>query len=695
MNHRKGFRTPPEGQAKDPLVSVFQSAVSFHRQGSLTEAKKLYEEVLKKNPNHFDTLHLSGVLALQSGRPDEAEALFAKAIRINANFAALHFNRGIALQEMKRFDEALESHDKAIEIKPDFAEVFFNRGNTLQELNRLAEALASYDAAISIKADHAEALFHRGIVLEELKRWDEAIESYDSAISNKADYAEAFYHRGMALEELKRFDEASQSYDKAISIKSNYADAYWNKAVLRLLLGEFGEGFTLFEWRKLKKTQSGGRSYSKPLWLGSDRISGKTILFDHEQGIWLSSESIIGKTILVHYEQGLGDTIHFCRYISILANTGAKILFAPHKPLKRLIASLRVAFEVVDAEDHTLQFDYHCPLLSLPLAFKTDLATIPNEIPYLNANPELISKWKQRIGEAGFKIGICWQGSTGKADAGRSFPLTQFQVLSGIAGVRLISLHKGDGEAQLSELPEGMTVETLGKEYDAGPDAFLDTAAVMKCCDLVITSDTAVAHLAGALGVKTWVALKYIPEWRWMLDREDSPWYPTMRLFRQNTDGDWAGVFSVIKDALSTEIPRNGEIISEENIVFEAPDVPISWGELIDKITILEIKSARITSQQSVENVRFELEILNEKAREVLARRPAVLALKQQLVSVNETLWNIEEQIREKETKLDFDTEFIELARLVYKTNDHRTLLKREINILLNSKLIEEKSYLK
>jgi hypothetical protein len=190
----------------------------------------------------------------------------------------------------------------------------------------------------------------------------------------------------------------------------------------------------------------------------------------------------------------------------------------------------------------------------LPLAFNTTLETIPRHGPYLTAEESLVAKWRARIGWEGFRIGICWQGSRNKIDIGRSFPLSLFEGIAGIAHVRLISLHRGEGEEQVGALPAGMSVETLGDDFDSGPDSFLDTAAVMKCCDLVITSDTAVAHLAGALGVRTWVALKYVPDWRWMLDREDSPWYPTMRLFRQASDGDWRGVFDAIEQALRDDI---------------------------------------------------------------------------------------------------------------------------------------------
>jgi hypothetical protein len=234
----------------------------------------------------------------------------------------------------------------------------------------------------------------------------------------------------------------------------------------------------------------------------------------------------------------------------MLNELGGRVLFSPKAPLTGLMRSLDADVTLVDDEDKSLSFDVHCPLLSLPLAFRTDLDTIPNQIPYLHAEPERIDRWAGTIGRGKLTIGICWQGSVRRFDRGRSFSIEEFSGISKLSGVHLISLHKGAGESQLDALPEGMAVETLGPDFDTGSDAFLDTAAVMACCDLVITSDTAIAHLAGALGRPVWVALRHVPDWRWLLDRPDSPWYPTMRLFRQTEDGNWRGVFSAIESAL-------------------------------------------------------------------------------------------------------------------------------------------------
>jgi hypothetical protein len=247
----------------------------------------------------------------------------------------------------------------------------------------------------------------------------------------------------------------------------------------------------------------------------------------------------------------MGDTIQWCRYAPEVQRLGARVVLQVQPALMGLMSSLKGIDMLTPAGEPVRGFDFHCPLGSLPLAFRTDVDTIPDQSPYLSADPSRISRWKTVLGEKRFRIGICWQGQPSRIDHGRSFPLMMFKAISDAPGVRLISLHKGTGEAQLNNMPPGMTVETLGPGFDED-GAFLDTAAVMKHCDLVITSDTAIAHLAGALGVPVWVALKFVPDWRWMLERSDSPWYPSMRLFRQPRDGDWESVFEEIAKSVRT-----------------------------------------------------------------------------------------------------------------------------------------------
>jgi tetratricopeptide (TPR) repeat protein len=485
-------------------------------------------------PTHFDALHLSGLIYAQNRKLSLALDLFSKAIDIKPSFAHALSNRGNVFKELKRFEEALANYDQAISIKPDFADAYYNRGLALIELKRLEEAIASYDRAIQISPNFAEAYSNRGNALIELKRKEEAVASYDRAIEIIPEFAEAHYNRGNALKELKRMEDALACYDKSIEVKPDYAEAYWNKSLSLLLSGEFVRGCILYEWRwKKEDTLENKRNFLQPLWLGADDIAGKTIL--------------------LHAEQGLGDTIQFCRYAKLVKERGARLLLEVPKVLLGLLSGLEGVDQFVEKGKALPSFDYHCPLMSLPLAFNTTLESIPNNIPYIHSNINNQNKWQERIGGAGFKVAICWQGSIkGKVDVGRSFPVSLFQGLAQIEGVRLISLQKNEGVEQLENLPVGMIVETLSNDFDSGENAFLDSAAVMKCMDLVITSDTALTHLAGALGVKTWLPLKYVPDWRWMLDRSDSPWYPNHRLFRQKTSDDWISVFTEMEKELKS-----------------------------------------------------------------------------------------------------------------------------------------------
>jgi tetratricopeptide (TPR) repeat protein len=501
---------------------------------SLDESLHSFAKAIQLKPGYAEAFNNRGVTLHKIRRFEEALQDYAKAIALKPDYAAAFNNRGITLHELRRFDDALTSYEKASELQPDYAEAFNNRGLTLQELRRLDEALQSYDAAIALSPDHVDAFNNRGNALKDLKRFDEALESYDKAIALNPEYAEAFNNRGITLQELMRLDEARKNYDKAIALRADYADACLSRSLLSLLESKFIEGWADYEWRKRIDGLSKTQSFSAPP---------------------LNSVSDLeNKVVLVQSEQGLGDTIQFCRYIPMLIEAGAHVLFSPQRQLRSLMSSLNNRIEFVDVAVSEACFDCYAHLMSLPMIFSTEVGNVPASVPYLRADACRVETWRRKIGSSGLKIGICWQGSVNKVDAGRSFPVSLFKEISLIPEVRLISLHKGEGEKQLMALPSGMSVETLGKEFDCGDQAFLDTAAVMMNMDVIITSDTAIAHLAGALGVPVWVALKHVPDWRWMLDRKDSPWYPTMRLFRQRAFDDWKSVFDEIETELRSLI---------------------------------------------------------------------------------------------------------------------------------------------
>lgn len=529
------------------------------------EALRSCDRAVELRPDLADAYIGRGNALRDLERPHEALESFDHALKLNAGSALAHTNRATALMDLHRHDEALQSCDRAIVLKRDFAEAYNNKGIVLEGLNRMREALRHYDHAIRLKPDFARAHYNRANALQQFKHFDEALKSCDRAIELVPDFADGYIGRGNALRGLRRSNEAIESYDQAlrfnpesalahnnrastlidlhrfedairgfnqaIALKPDFREALFNKGVFSLLMGNFEEGWPLYEWRSKKSGPVGPQTFRQPVWSGH--------------------EDLEGKTLLVHAEQGLGDTIQFCRYAILPELKRANVILAVQGRLMRLLRDIGSAIRIVDMDTPPDDFDYHIPLLSMPFALRTNQNNCPAVVPYLRAESDRVAKWRSNIGPEEFKIGICWQGAGGnEIDVGRSFPVRNFEGISKISNVRLLSLQKNLGVEQLLDLPVGMKVETLGDDFDSGRDAFIDTAAVIENLDLIITSDTAIAHLAGALGRPTWIVLKDVPDWRWMLERSDSPWYPTVRLFRQARRDDWSSVFTAMEAQL-------------------------------------------------------------------------------------------------------------------------------------------------
>jgi len=504
----------------------FNRGQALQSLGRLDEALASFSRATEHNPDYVQAHFHRGNAFLDLERPAEALEAYDRTLALQPGNMLAHYNRGNALYSLKRYDESLAAYESALKLKPDFAKAWCNRGNALLALKRRDEALTSFDRAIALKPEEAQFYYDRATVLQTLCCFNDSLADWDRAIARDPLNVKAHVNRGIVLHMLRRFDEVIAACDHAIALKPDLAAAYVTKGMAQLTVGDMAPGWENFEWRRLLEISPERKLAEPPL----------TSLADAR-----------GKTILVHGDDGFGDTLHFCRYIPLLQQAGAHVLFSPQKKLNHLMRTLGDGVTIAGEKD---SFDYHIPAMSLPLLFQTTLDTIPTQVPYLFADAARIEKWRARIGDQGFKIGICWQGNSAHLIVdGRCCPLVSFAPLARLAGVRLISLHKGSGEEQLSNLPDGMTVERFD-DLDTGPDAFADTAAVMQCMDLVITIDTSVAHLVGALGVRSWVLLQQVPEWRWLLDRDDSPWYPAMRLFRQKRDGDWTGLFVEVEAAL-------------------------------------------------------------------------------------------------------------------------------------------------
>jgi len=542
-----------------------ERALGLHQQGQLRAAEKAYLAVLGLDPRQFEAMHGLGVLYMQNGSiersemqlrlalqfdPDnvaanhdhgvtlrslgrfaDAVASFDKSIAKAPGNALAHFNRATALLSSDRTDEAIAGFGRAILLEAGFAVAYCQRGNALLQVGRARDALDDFDQAIALNPNFAEAILNRANTLRELDRTEEAVPAYRKATALRPDHPQAYHNLGLALQDLGRFDEASASYNRAIFVQPRFHESIKARGTLELLLGKMQQGFSDFEHRLRPEDLSAHPALRAiPAWSG---------------------EGLAGKSIVVYSDGSMGDLVQFCRYLPrLLAVTADVALLAPAR-FHKILAMESIGVRSLSSLASGDKFDVRCELMSLPFLFKTDIDTVPRVITHLMPDASLLAKWRARLPRDTFNVGICWQGNpTRDIDHGRSVPLSQFRPLMQIPGVRFFSLQKDHGVEQLQELPESMRVESFGPEFDGDGDAFMDTAAIMTSLDLIVTSDTAVAHLAAALGRPTWVALKYVPEWRWLLNRADSPWYPAVRLFRQSAPGQWAPVFTEIANAL-------------------------------------------------------------------------------------------------------------------------------------------------
>jgi tetratricopeptide (TPR) repeat protein len=532
------------------VAELFALAWQHQQAGDVVRAEQFYRQALRHDPNSVEAHNNLGNTLLSQGKVEAAVAHWQEALRIRPDSVEAQVNLGGALVQLGRFDEALAFCEQAVRQRPDLAEALNNLGNALAGKDQFDRAVACYREALRVNPQFALAYNNFGNALIREDRIDEAIDCYQRAIQLKPGYAEAYSNLGNACFLSARFYEAQACYDQSLRLEAGDPDTHFNQALLWLLQEKWDKGWVEYDWRW--RTKGFPRyNFAQPRWDGSPPAGGKNTL------LWLA-------------EQGLGDTMHFVRYASLAQERGWKILLQSQAPLARLLTGIKGIDQVLPQNTPLPPFDAYLPLLSLSMVFGTLPATVPVTVPYLHANAALVERWRQElkwtvdstrwtamqqrsaavhrslstVHRPPFKIGIAWQGTpTFRSDRQRSIPLAHFGRLAQVEGVSLISLQKGPGTDQLQAVVGQFPVLDLGNQLDEASGAFMDTAAIMKNLDLVITSDTAVAHLAGALGVPVWVALPLVPDWRWLLQRPDSPWYPTMRLFRQTRYGHWDDVF--------------------------------------------------------------------------------------------------------------------------------------------------------
>jgi len=502
----------------------------FQEMGRYDEALSDFTRALALEPQNAE-MHNNLAAALKHlGRFEDALASYERAIALQPDYAVAHYNRGIVLQDLKRAQDAFESYSRALALKPDYAEAYNNRGLMLRDMRRNLEALADFDQALAFSPNYVEGLNNRGAILQELHRNDEAMADFSRMLELQGDNDKAYNNRGHALRGLGRYEEALASYDQATTLNPKYAEAHFNASLCRLLLGDMEKGWQQYEWRWHGRER---RRFSVPLWLGDQPLAGKTIL--------------------LHAEQGFGDTIQIVRYIAPVAALGAKVILQVQAPLVPLLAHLPDAESVIATDADVSGFDYHCPLMSLPLAFKTTHDTLPRPTGYITPDDRRVRDWQVKLPKKRrLRIGLVWSGSGEYVnDYNRSVLLSDLETLLSLP-FDFICLQKEIRDHDREALAKRSDLRFLGDELTT----FAETAALAQCMDLVISVDTAVAHLAAALGRPTWVLLKYEPDWRWLLDRKDSLWYPTATLFRQKKAGDWGSVIDEIVGALTAEYSK-------------------------------------------------------------------------------------------------------------------------------------------
>ena len=522
-------RTISASPASPGVPQLLAYGLKHHRAGRLGEAERVYRRILELNPHHADSLHLLGMVAFQTGNCEAAAELISRAILQNGEDAMYFSNLGNVLQTQGRLEAAVDCYQRAIELNPASATAHGNLGLAWQFLGRLEDAARSFEEALKLDPGIAVVHTNLGNVRQAQGRLEEAVVCHERALAAEPHNSEAYSNLGGVLDLQGKLTESMAAYDRALALKPDFPVALFNRSLLRLRKGDLALGLPDYEHRWYLNKR---RDFTQPQWRG---------------------QPLEGARILLYPEQGLGDTVQFLRYVPLVQAAGGQVILEVQPQMRRLVAQMPDLAQIVCSGEPLPQFDWHCPLMSLPLAFGTTLDTIPATVPYLTVPQEADTAHLPDRGD-GLRVGIVWAGSPGHLrDRFRSVPLELLKPLFDLEEVQFYSLQMGPAAEELSKADISLEVIDLAPRIED----MADTAALIAHLDLIIAVDTAVAHLAGALGKRVWVMLPLVPDWRWLLDREDSPWYPTMRLFRQSTLGDWASVVEAVRSALQHTIANS------------------------------------------------------------------------------------------------------------------------------------------
>lgn len=630
------------------------AALRHHRAGALDRAEAAYVRIVRSEPGNVNAWYLLATLHTQRGRTEQAVACYRRVVGLDPRHVAGLNNLGVALASRGDVAEAERCFRASLAVEPENAEVLNNLGHALGRLGQLTEAVASLERAVALKPDYADAYENLGLAFVGAGRLVDAVAALRQGARLKPDDAGIRYRIGSALTVLGLPQEALPWFDEAVRIAPDAPEARLDRALALLMTGDYERGWEEYEWR-WKIPGVTRPAFAQPAWDGSDPA---------------------GRTVLLYAEQGFGDTLQFVRYAAAVSARGARVVAQVQPRLVRVLRRARGVDVVVGDDEPAPEFDLHAALGSLPRIFGTTVESVPADVPYLTADPSLCAHWRRELGSLdGLRVGIAWGGNPRHPDASkRSIPLERFAPLARVPGVTLVSLQKGAGAEEIHRV--AFPVVDLGPRLDTDHGPFMDTAAVMTALDLVVACNSAVSHLAGALGVRVWAALPAVADPRYLMHRDDSPWYPTMRLFRQPLPGAWDPVFERMGAALRSSAERKG--------------IPVHMGpgELIDRITILEIKAERIPEAPAV---RAELAALSAARDRFVPVSAELASLTAELTAVNLALWDVLDDVHRCEGEAG--TRLAERSRDVLRLNARRVELKRGIDRLLGSPFTEVKRY--
>lgn len=508
------------------LADQLNVAIAHHQAGRLTQAEQIYRQILQQQPHQVDAMSLLGVIACQQGKLAEGIALYRQALALRPEHRQARENLCLALSKQGKqlVDEAITNFNLMINFNSDNTHAHVMLGTVYQEQGMLEQALSHFQQALVANPAAPDTLNRIGVVLQSQGKSNLATYFHQQALKFQPTNIDALISLSKALSDQGNLNDALTYLDRALALSPENAIARYNRALLLLVQGDFQQGFQEYVWR-LKTSEFPPCPFKQPIWDGSD---------------------LQGKTLLLHAEQGLGDTIQFIRYAAIVTQKGGRVLFTCHRPLLRLMSTIPGIDQLIPMGMPAPEFHVYTPLLSLPGIFGTTLETIPAQVPYLQS-PSAFQLPPPNVSSPRLKVGIVWSGGNlYKHNQARSFSLAQFQPVLDVPGIAFYSLQKGIPQVEITQLGWESRLRDLNEHLND----MADTAAAIAQLDLVITVDTSVAHLAGALAKPVWVLLAHIADWRWLVEREDSPWYPTMRLFRQHSPGDWQSVMRRVVIAL-------------------------------------------------------------------------------------------------------------------------------------------------